>query len=58
VLAVSFGAGTTVTALDKRVSKMWAYRFMARNTGTPIKQKTEEYKRIQAEDSGLLFSLV
>ncbi|GFF55804.1 transposase [Aspergillus udagawae] len=43
---------------DRQVSKVWAYRFEKRlpehlNLG-PIKQKTKESKRIQAEDAGLL----
>jgi hypothetical protein len=42
----------------RHVSKMWAYRFEARlpkhlNLG-PVKQKTKESKRIQAEDAGFL----
>lgn len=43
---------------DQRVSKMWAYRFEKRlpehlKLG-PVKQKTKESKRIQAEDAGRL----
>jgi hypothetical protein len=43
---------------DRQVSKVWAYRFEKQlpehlNLG-PIKQKTKESKRIQAEDAGLL----
>ncbi|KAJ5090105.1 transcriptional regulator family: Centromere protein B DNA-binding region [Penicillium argentinense] len=43
---------------DRQVSKMWAYRFEARLPKhlnlAPVKQKTKELKRIQAEDAGLL----
>jgi hypothetical protein len=43
---------------DKRVSKMWPYRFEARVPAhlglAPVRQKTKELKRIQAEDAGLL----
>lgn len=43
---------------DRQVSKMWAYRFEARVPDhlnlAPVKQKTKEPKRIQAEDAGLL----
>jgi hypothetical protein len=43
---------------NEHVSKMWAYRFEKRlpkhlNLG-PVRQKTKESKRIQAEDAGLL----
>jgi hypothetical protein len=43
---------------DRQVSKVWAYRFEKQlpehlNLG-PMKQKTKESKRIQAEDAGLL----
>jgi hypothetical protein len=43
---------------DQKVSKMWAYRFMQRLPKDlklgPVKQRTKESKRIQAEDAGLL----
>ena len=43
---------------DGQVSKMWAYRFIKRLPKDlnlhPIKQKTKESKRIQAEDAGFL----
>jgi hypothetical protein len=43
---------------DKRVSKMWPYRFESRVPAdlglAPVKQKTKELRRIQAEDAGLL----
>jgi hypothetical protein len=43
---------------DRQVSKMWAYRFEARLPEhlnlAPVKQKTKELKRIQAEDAGFL----
>jgi hypothetical protein len=43
---------------DKKVSKMWPYRFESRVPAhlglAPVKQKTKESKRIQAEDAGLL----
>ncbi|KAJ5151516.1 transposase [Penicillium canariense] len=43
---------------DRQVGKMWAYRFMARIPAhlnlAPVKQKTKELRRIQAEDAGLL----
>jgi hypothetical protein len=43
---------------DKQVSKMWAYRFESRVPAhlglAPVKQKTKELRRIQAEDAGLL----
>jgi hypothetical protein len=43
---------------EKQVSKMWAYRFIERLPEhlklAPVKQKTKELKRIQAEDAGLL----
>ncbi|KAJ5715987.1 transposase [Penicillium malachiteum] len=43
---------------ERQVSKMWAYRFIKRLPDnmslTPVKQKTKELKRIQAEDAGLL----
>jgi hypothetical protein len=43
---------------EKRVSKMWPYRFEARVPAhlglAPVKQKTKELRRIQAEDAGLL----
>jgi hypothetical protein len=43
---------------SRQVGKMWAYRFEKRlpehlNLG-PVRQKTKESKRIQAEDAGLL----
>jgi hypothetical protein len=42
----------------KQVSKMWAYRFIERLPAhlnlAPVKQKTKEAKRIQAEDAGAL----
>ena len=43
---------------NQQVSKMWAYRFIKRlppglDLG-PVKQKTKESKRIQAEDAGFL----
>jgi hypothetical protein len=41
---------------EKRASKMWPYRFEARvsvDLGlAPVRQKTKEYRRIQAEDAG------
>lgn len=43
---------------EKRVSKMWPYRFEARIPAhlglAPVRQKTKELKYIQAEDAGLL----
>ncbi|KAJ5238497.1 transcriptional regulator family: Centromere protein B DNA-binding region [Penicillium chermesinum] len=43
---------------EKQVSKMWAYRFIERLPKhlqlAPVKQKTKELKRIQAEDAGFL----
>ena len=43
---------------ERQVSKMWAYRFEARLPKhlnlAPVKQKTKELRRIQAEDAGLL----
>jgi len=43
---------------DQQVGRMWAYRFIKRllpglDLG-PVKQKTKESKRIQAEDIGFL----
>ena len=43
---------------EQKVSKMWVYRFIKRlpldlQLG-PVKQRTKESKRIQAEDIGLL----
>lgn len=49
---------TRVGYPEKRVSKMWPYRFEARIPAhlglAPVKQKTKELKRIQVEDAGLL----
>ena len=46
------------TGKDGQVSKMWAYRFIKRLPKDlnlhPVKQKTKESKRIQAEDAGFL----
>jgi hypothetical protein len=43
---------------ERHVSKMWAYRFIARLPAhlslAPVKQKTKELRRIQAEDAGFL----
>jgi hypothetical protein len=43
---------------NKQVGKMWPYRFEARVPAhlglAPVKQKTKELRRIQAEDAGLL----
>lgn len=43
---------------EKRVSKMWPYRFEARIPAhlglAPVRQNTKELRRIQAEDAGLL----
>lgn len=43
---------------ERQVSKMWPYRFEKRIPQhlklAPVKQKTKEAKRIQAEDAGLL----
>jgi hypothetical protein len=43
---------------DRQVGKNWAYRFQARLPKhlnlAPVRQKTKELKRIQAEDAGLL----
>jgi hypothetical protein len=43
---------------DKKVSKMWPYRFESRVPAhlglAPVKQRTKESRRIQAEDAGLL----
>jgi DDE superfamily endonuclease/Tc5 transposase DNA-binding domain len=43
---------------SKQVGKMWAYRFIKRLPDhlnlAPVKQKTKESKRIQAENAGLL----
>jgi hypothetical protein len=43
---------------EQKVSKMWAYRFIKRLPPDlqlgPVKQRTKESKRIQAEDIGLL----
>ncbi|KAJ5358431.1 transposase [Penicillium cataractarum] len=48
----------TPTIPDRQVSKNWPYLFMKRlpkDLGlSPVKQKTKELKRIQAEDAGLL----
>ena len=43
---------------ERKVSKMWVYRFIKRLPPDlqlgPVKQRTKESRRIQAEDAGLL----